>query len=244
MDAGKMRSDPLPGLQEHAQLQRDLSRAANERDATIQAIRDRYEMDRLDDRSEELGDALSDAEAALMKTPAPGLAALRLKLERLPEKDGDMPAWSSSYIAQTISLASCRREPEPCSTPPPRRLRAPLSAREVLVDVLDMLGGDPDLENATDLEDDHTLSPHALGSDEGPGCGVSDKGENAWVEWHNLRAPQKGGHMIASDNEDDELAGDETDGNGAEDDECAWFAHIRSGPGWSTSDPGGYVEGY
>jgi hypothetical protein len=103
LDAGKMRYDPLPGLHEHFELQRDLVKAADERDAAIQAIRDRYDMDRLDERSEELGDALSDAEAALMNTPAPDLAALRLKLERLPEKDGDMPAWSSSYIAQTFA---------------------------------------------------------------------------------------------------------------------------------------------
>jgi hypothetical protein len=34
-------------------------------------------------------------------------------------------------------------------------------AIEVLVDVLDLLGGDPDKEDATDSEDDHALSPQA-----------------------------------------------------------------------------------
>lgn len=47
----------------------------------------------------------------------------------------------------------------------------------VAVDLLDITDGDPDLENATDLEDDHALSPQATGYDTAPGCPASDTGE-------------------------------------------------------------------
>lgn len=48
---------------------------------------------------------------------------------------------------------------------------------ESLIDKLDALSSDPDLENATDLEDDFALSPNAVGYDTGPGCQASDTGE-------------------------------------------------------------------
>ena len=48
----------------------------------------------------------------------------------------------------------------------------------VALDLIDTLDGDPDFENATDLEDDHTLSPQASGYATGPGCEVSDTGED------------------------------------------------------------------
>ena len=48
----------------------------------------------------------------------------------------------------------------------------------VALDLIDTLDGDPDLENATDLEDDHALSPQASGYATGPGCEVSDTGED------------------------------------------------------------------
>jgi hypothetical protein len=44
----------------------------------------------------------------------------------------------------------------------------------VAVELLDVADGDPDFENATDLEDDFALSPQALGYGGGPGCAVSD----------------------------------------------------------------------
>ena len=50
-------------------------------------------------------------------------------------------------------------------------------AIEVLIDVLDMLGGDPDREDATDLEDDFSLSALAVALSPGPGCKISDPGE-------------------------------------------------------------------
>jgi len=43
----------------------------------------------------------------------------------------------------------------------PEVAREIAEAIEVLVDVLDLLGGDPDKEDATDSEDDHALSPQA-----------------------------------------------------------------------------------
>lgn len=37
--------------------------------------------------------------------------------------------------------------------------------------------------------------------------------------------------------------GDETDGNGAEDEPCAWFTGYRRGPGCEVSDAGGEDDG-
>ncbi len=45
---------------------------------------------------------------------------------------------------------------------------------EISIAFLDLLDPDPDLENATDLEDDFALSPQALGYASGPGCAVTD----------------------------------------------------------------------
>ena len=47
----------------------------------------------------------------------------------------------------------------------------------VALDLIDTLDGDPDLENATDLEDDFALSRQALSYDTGPGCATTDTGE-------------------------------------------------------------------
>ena len=49
----------------------------------------------------------------------------------------------------------------------------------VALDLIDTLDGDADLEDATDLEDDHALSRLATGYDSGrgPGCEVADTGE-------------------------------------------------------------------
>jgi hypothetical protein len=95
LDAGKMRLDPLPDLREHYDLKRQLVKAADERDAAIQAIRDRYDMDALDDRSDALGDQLADAAFALMALPAPDLAALRWKIDYTFGESYD-----PSYLAQ------------------------------------------------------------------------------------------------------------------------------------------------
>ena len=54
---------------------------------------------------ERLGQAMSDADTALMETPAPTLAALRWKLDRLMEveADGYTAGWSEDYARQTIA---------------------------------------------------------------------------------------------------------------------------------------------
>ena len=77
----------------------------------------------------------------------------------------------------------------------------------VALELLDTLDGDADLENASDLEDDHALSPLALGfeSGRGPGCEISDgRGDQAWIEWTTMRGPQKRGPSVLSGQEDDE----------------------------------------
>lgn len=61
----------------------------------------------------------------------------------------------------------------------------------------------------------------------------------SYAEWHTLNAPQRRAEACLVDScghEDDELTGDETDGNGAEDEEAAWFRTVRSGPGCTVSD--------
>lgn len=84
----------------------------------------------------------------------------------------------------------------------------------VAIDLMDVADGDPDRENATDLEDDFTLSPVAVAyTDHGPGCSVSDQDAGAWVEWHTMRGSQKRGPNILAGREDDE------DSDPAEDDD-------------------------
>lgn len=64
---------------------------------------------------------------------------------------------------------------------PMPRDRASIEATiERLIGLLDQLDGDPDEENANDLEDDFSLSPFALGFAEGrgPGCAVADPDES------------------------------------------------------------------
>jgi hypothetical protein len=51
-------------------------------------------------------------------------------------------------------------------------------AMAMLVERLDDYDGDPDLEDATDLEDDHAISILALyNAERGPGCAISDAAE-------------------------------------------------------------------
>lgn len=54
-------------------------------------------------------------------------------------------------------------------------------AIEIMVDVLDLLGGDPDLEE-TDTEDSFALSPAALTSTGGAGCPLADPGGTLTTE--------------------------------------------------------------
>lgn len=103
VEAGKMRFEDHPNLQEHLRLCRDTAVAADERDLKVAAVRARYDMDALDDRAEELGDLIADAQSKVMEVPAPDLAALRVKLLMLPdERDGGMPSWTADYVRQTF----------------------------------------------------------------------------------------------------------------------------------------------
>jgi hypothetical protein len=102
------------------------------------------------------------------------------------------------------------------------------NAIEVLVTLLDVWDGDPDEET-----DDPDLEP------------AGDEKDAAWIEWNTMRGSQKRGpNILATQNEDDEdddpaePDGDETDGNGAEDEPCAWFAAYDRGPGCEVADPG------
>lgn len=73
---------------------------------------------------------------------------------------GDMPL-PLSLIAQAI----------------PRLSRHDLAAlADRMIDHLDQMDGDPDQEDATDLEDDWTFSAQATGYLAGPGCPIADAG--------------------------------------------------------------------
>ncbi len=97
-------------------------------------------------------------------------------------------------------------------------------AVEALIEKLDKLGGDPDLDDDDDREPD----------DDG-------KGDLSWTEWHGRSGAGKrvgsepSGQPNGSD--DDEAYGDETDGNHADDEECASHRLYGSGPGCIYSDP-------
>lgn len=119
-------------------------------------------------------------------------------------------------------------------------------------DLSDMIDGDPDFEDATNAEDDFALAALALPLNEpGPGCEIGDAGEHdgsecdsSYPEWQTLKPYQRTAASMPVDthSEDDELAGDETDGNGAEDEEGSHTAY-GSGPGCVISDPDAEHDG-
>ncbi|MBV2147430.1 hypothetical protein KRZ98_03905 [Sphingobium sp. AS12] len=123
------------------------------------------------------------------------------------------------------------------------------AAIEILIDVLDLIGGDPDAENGNDLEDDFTLSPMAVayGSD-GAGCAISDQDAGAWIEWHTMRGSQKRGPNILAGREDDEdddpAEQDDESGQCDEDEVNTSLDRVRyttgaGGAGCPISDAGG-----
>lgn len=61
--------------------------------------------DALHDEMERLTEIYSDAETALMETPAPDAPAVRWKLDRLLEVDslGSTPCWSREYVQQAVA---------------------------------------------------------------------------------------------------------------------------------------------
>ena len=101
-------------------------------------------------------------------------------------------------------------------------------AIEVLFDVLDCLGGDPDAEDATDVEDDHSLSPLALQyAARGPGCAIADGGDISATEWHTRGRFKlspgitgKDGVTVSEDAEDDDPAEEDDDDSAVDDRPC------------------------
>lgn len=108
-------------------------------------------------------------------------------------------------------------------------------AIEILLDVLDALGGDPDAEDATDAEDDFALSPRA--QDYGQQQ-EADNEAGAYAEWHTMPtyARKVGVCMVQScGNEDDE----EDDPSGQRDEDGVntdLTVLRRAGPGCLISD--------
>lgn len=123
------------------------------------------------------------------------------------------------------------------------------AAIEILIDALDLLGGDPDAEDASDAEDDFALSALAIAfADPGPGCTISDQDAGAYVEWTTMRGSQKAGPNLMAGREDDEDddPAEEDDGAGLcdEDGINTGFDRVQytrgaSGPGCAISDEGG-----
>lgn len=121
----------------------------------------------------------------------------------------------------------------------------------VAIDLLDMVDGDIDREDATDLEDDFALSAMATDyAGSGPGCSISDQDAGAYVEWSTMRGSQKRGPNILAGQEDDEdddaAEQDDHEGQCDEDGVNTAFDYVRftygaSGPGCKLSDPGGEV---
>ena len=60
-------------------------------------------------------------------------------------------------------------------------------AIELLIDVLDILGGDPDAETGNDLEDDFTLTANAIErATSTPRVDCVDQDGVGYVEWHTV----------------------------------------------------------
>lgn len=106
----------------------------------------------------------------------------------------------------------------------------------VAIDLMDLGDGDPDFENATDLEDDHALSSWAIDPSNGAGCNIADTGEQAYVEWTALHPGTRKGPNITAGEEDDE---DDDPDHGLDEGEPNFIAVKGEGAGCSISDEGG-----
>ena len=104
-------------------------------------------------------------------------------------------------------------------------------AIEILVDVLDMMGGDPDIELNGDEQD----------------ANGDELGDQAWVEWHTMRGASKRGPNILAgqeDDEDDDPAEDDDPDGQMDEDGCntgdgKFYLHgvVMPGAGCPISDP-------
>lgn len=104
MAEGRCRLDDIPDVQERFRLDRLLVQAADERQAQLDAIRDRLGYGEADDKADKLGDREHETRWALMEIPAPTLPALFWKLEYLlASADAQTGSWSNQAIAQTVA---------------------------------------------------------------------------------------------------------------------------------------------
>jgi hypothetical protein len=106
---------------------------------------------------------------------------------------------------------------------------------EVAISLLDTFDGpnDPDTADFSSRSDGLPGEP----ADHEPG---GDDEAGAYVEWTSMLPAQRRRGLqlsLAGVHEDDEAGGDEQDGNGAEDDECAWFRLGGNAAGCPVSDP-------
>lgn len=103
VNAGKIKLDLIPSLQEHLAFSRELAGAADRRDAEVDAIRARFGMDEAEAKWEALGERVSDAKWELMALPAPDGPALLWKLNVLLEEHA--VTWAPKAIAPTMADA-------------------------------------------------------------------------------------------------------------------------------------------
>lgn len=106
VDGGMVECDGAPAYL--ADCRRALDHA-DWREAARKRLYAVHGLDRLDERSEALGEAAFDLETLLMGLPAPDVAALTWKLERLIVWDAEdfTPSWSRDYAEP--ALADARR---------------------------------------------------------------------------------------------------------------------------------------
>lgn len=101
---GRAHLENFADVQESFRLDKLLVEAADERQAQLDAIRDRLGYDEADEKADELGDREHDARWALMNMPAPTLPALLWKLEYLLTSDeSGCASWSNEAMAQTVA---------------------------------------------------------------------------------------------------------------------------------------------
>lgn len=118
-------------------------------------------------------------------------------IERIP---GMPPATAARMAAKILNRHSAHEIAE---------------AIELLIDVLDILGGDPDAETGNDVEDDFTLTANAIErATSTPRVDCVDEDGVGYAEWHTLRSARRrtgaidgqhcGDHLVEEDDEDDD----------------------------------------
>ena len=133
---------------------------------------------------------------------------------------------------------------------------------ETLLAFIDDLDGDPDLEDSGDEHDSAWVEWSTMQGSQKAGANLlagheddedDDPAEDGDIDCCAARddigtdVPEHGQIGFHGDPsiscEDCELNGDETDGVGAEDEKCAWFAGMGNGPGCIIGDPDAEHDG-